>query len=347
MKTNDIRKLEEEYFKRIIEIFHEDDEFNQNLLEVEDFIRKNYAHLDDLWAEKNKAKVAVERLIRYHLYKNLDVKNIYPSPLSPDMAIELKDVILCVDAKTIDMCGNPGDDDTIHFQKNQITFENELMYGQFIDGCFWPGFGFPPRLKSFYKGKPCLTYFITVNYEDDGSSFKLSHVCFCSVPHSKIAEKDFNNKLISNFKTYEYIGKKEAEQLGKNFEPIEKVPDNWTSRTISIEGENRVTTAKIYLDKNLSNPKNNIFHIRKYQDSRWKITCMGGSARINKETLKKPRKGHNGIDWQGLKQFRVGTGHKSGYETSGIYWNPSKKKPQGSENMTLNRVSVINGLEKL
>ena len=88
-----------------------DNEFRDNLLEVENYIRNNYRHLDQLWGDKNKAKVAIERLIRYHIYTNLvgKIKNVYPSPLSPDMAIELSDVILCVDAKTIDMCGTGGD----------------------------------------------------------------------------------------------------------------------------------------------------------------------------------------------------------------------------------------------
>ena len=105
------------------------------------------------------------------------------------MAIELHDVILCVDAKTIDMCGNPGDDDSIHFQKNQITFNNKPKYGQLINQANWPGIEFTPYLKDYYLHKPCLTYFITVNYEDDGNSFKLSHVSFCCVPHKQIVNK--------------------------------------------------------------------------------------------------------------------------------------------------------------
>ena len=137
MKTNEIRRLEEKYFNKIIELFHNKPDFKNNLLEVEEFIRQEYSNLNKNWGDKNKLKVAVERLIRFHFYRNLKVLNIFPSPLSPDMAIELHDVILCVDAKTIDMCGNPGDDDSIHFQKNQITFNNKPKYGQLINQANW------------------------------------------------------------------------------------------------------------------------------------------------------------------------------------------------------------------
>ena len=73
--------------------------------------------------KKNKIDIAVERLLRYHFYTNLTKVGVYASPLSPDIAIELKDVILCLDAKTIDLDGNPGDDKYLNFGKNQITFD--------------------------------------------------------------------------------------------------------------------------------------------------------------------------------------------------------------------------------
>jgi len=350
MKTNEIRRLEEKYFNKIIDIFHtQDNEFRNNLLKVERYIRNNYRHLDQLWGDKNKAKVAIERLIRFHIYKNLHKKiiNVYPSPLSPDMAIELNDVVLCVDAKTIDMCGNSVDDDTIHFQKNQITFENKLMYAQEIKGYDWPGYSFPPQLESFYNDKPCLTYFITVCYEDDGDSFKLSHVSFCCVPHSKIATQEFDNDLLSNFKTYKYVDKEEAMQYGELYKPLKKIPDDWSEVVLNIKSSKKTNKRIAYIDKNLSDLKNQIFFLRSKEGGMWKICSEGKSARIDKETLKKDREGHLGIYWKALKEFKVGGGYAHGYEDTEIYWSPSRDKPEGSETQTLERVSKINKLVEL
>ena len=358
MKTNDIRKFEENYFNKIIDIFHNKPEFSQNLIEVEDYIRINYPYLDKVWGDKNKAKVAVERLIRYHIYKNLRPQNIYPSPLSPDMAIELHDVILCVDAKTIDMCGNPGDDDSIHFQKNQITFENIPKYGQDVEGVDWPGIEFPPRLKDFYKGKPCLTFFITVNYEDDGSSFKISHVCFCSVPHMQIVKEDFNNDIITNFKTYDYIGAKEAEKKtkkGRLHKPYEKVnKKGWKALTIEIisdkkkkNGEFQQKSETIYYDKKLSKYENFIC-IRKKIDSSYKVLKFGGSARITKEKLKSRKSCDKGKQWLGVRQFKAGAGYESSFKTTGVYWNPSKSnKWKGTIKGTERRYAAIETYEPL
>ncbi|MDC0195343.1 hypothetical protein OAJ80_00255 [Candidatus Thioglobus sp.] len=358
MNTNAIRKFEEDYFNKIIDIFHNKSEFSKNLIEVEDYIRNNYTYLDEVWGDKNKAKVAVERLIRYHIYKNLRPQNIYPSPLSPDMAIELDHVILCIDAKTIDMCGNPGDDDSIHFQKNQITFNNYPKYGQKVGGVDWPGIEFPPRLKDSYKGKPCLTFFITVNYEDDGSSFKISHVCFCSVPHMQIVEEDFNNDIITNFKTYEYIGSKEAQKMtkkGKLYKPYEKVNKiEWDDLEIEItsdkkkkNGEFQRKTETIYYDKKLSKYENTI-RIRKKIDSSYKVLKFGGSARINKEKLKLRKSSEKGKQWLGVRHFKAGAGHESSFKTTGVYWNPSKSnKGKGTIQVTKRRHTEIQTYEQL
>jgi hypothetical protein len=348
MTSNEIREFEEIYFNKIIDIFHsQDNDFRDNLLKVEDYIRANYQYLDKLWGDKNKAKVAIERLIRYHIYKNLIVENIYPSPLSPDMAIELEDVILCIDAKTIDMCGNPGDDDTIHFQRNQITFDNKLMYGQKIDGYDWPGYSFPSQLENYHNNKPCLTFFITVCYEDDGKNFKLSHVCFCCVPHSQIATEEFDNDLLSNFKTYKYVDKEEAMQYGELYKPLKKIPDDWTKVVLNIKSSKKTNKRIAYIDKNLSDLKNQIFFLRSKEGGMWKICSEGKSARIDKETLKKDREGHLGIYWKALKEFKVGGGYAHGYEATEIYWNPNGDKPEGYETLTLERVSKINKLVEL
>jgi hypothetical protein len=125
--------LERMYFDKIWDIMSSPD-FIKDLREVSEFIQNNYKQLSDFWGEKNKVKIAVERLIRFHSYKELNVIGIYPSPLSSDMAIVTEDCVINIDAKTIDMNGNAGDDTSIHFQKNQITFDNIPFFEQNIEG---------------------------------------------------------------------------------------------------------------------------------------------------------------------------------------------------------------------
>ena len=115
-----IEDLEKYYMSKISKVI-ESDKFLKNLKELEEYIKTNYVKLRELTSEENKIKVGVERLIRFYFYTYFEVENIYPSPISSDMAIELEDVILNIDAKTINMITNAGDDKSIHFQKNQIN----------------------------------------------------------------------------------------------------------------------------------------------------------------------------------------------------------------------------------
>ncbi len=290
--TLQIRDLEKKYMNKIVKIFNSE-EFKNNLLELEDFIVNHYEFLDKNWGEKNKAKVGVERLIRYHAYKYFDVKNVYPSPLSPDMGVELDDVILCIDAKTIDMVGNPGDDKSLHFQKAQITFENKPLYEKKISNDLdFPGVSFPPYLLPYYKSKPCLTYFVIVSYYDDGNSFKLSHVCICNMPHKQTVQEDFDNDIIDNYKTYEYLGKAQATPLGEAYLPSLKEKDEWK--------EFKIHTAKAFIDPRVHHPISKSICARKKIDKQWKIVLYGGSARVYKPKLK-VRQDSSGNNWIGLK----------------------------------------------
>ena len=297
MTTNQISFYECFYMEKIWEIMSSP-KFIKDLKSIESFVIKNYDYLDDNWNEKNKIKIGVERLIRFYFYKNLNLVNIYPSPLSSDLAIELNDVVLCIDAKTIDMVGNPGDDRSIHFQKNQITFDNTPLYKRVFNGNSFHGIKFPPHLQPFYKQKPCLTYFITVNYHDDYSSFNLSHMSLCSVPHKNIVKDEYNNQIISNYKTYEYIGKTMADDLGKQFAPKSTKNPVWIP--FSIKNNNTIDG---YFDSFLDHPIYSGFKsVWKKIDNKFKICTYGGSARIDKNVLKN-RNGANGSKWTGLKKL--------------------------------------------
>ncbi len=277
-----IKNLEKDYRDRIWAVISSV-EFVNDLKKIELYIQKNYLFLDENWDEKNKIKVGVERLIRFHIYKNFKVINIYPSPVSADMAVELEDILLNIDAKTIDMVGNPGDDTSIHFQKNQITFNNEAFFKQTVRGYNFSGITFPARLESFYGKKPVLTFFVTVNYFDDAAlkSFKLSHLSLCCVPHDLVVIEDYNNKIISNFKTHEYIGKAKAEIIGEVYLPKNEISENCIP--FSIKGTGDVDA---YLDPNLDHPfiKESMAVWKKIGGS-FSILTYGGSARIDKTNI--------------------------------------------------------------
>lgn len=278
-----IRDLERDYMDRIWSVFSSN-KFITNLKEIELYIKSNYLFLDDNWDEKNKIKIGVERLIRFHIYKYFKVVNIYPSPISSDMAVELDDILLNIDAKTIDMVGNPGDDTAIHFQKNQITFNNAPLFRQKVRDHQFAGITFPARLESFYKEKPVLTFFVTVNYFDDSDlkTFRLSHLSVCCVPHDLIVREDYDNKIISNFKTHEYIRKAKAEILGKIYLPKSRIQNSWIP--FSIRGAGKIDA---FLDPNLNHPFiKNSKAVWKIIDKKYCILTFGGSARIDKNNIK-------------------------------------------------------------
>ena len=296
-----IKDLEKKYMDKIWTVI-DSDEFIFNLKTIETFIIKNYSFLDEHWDEKNKIKVGVERLIRFHIYKNFNVVNIYPSPVSSDMAVELEDVLLNIDAKTIDMVGNPGDDTAIHFQKNQITFNNEPFFKRKINGFQFSGISFPARLESFHNEKPVLTFFVTVNYFDDAvnRTFRLSHLSLCCVPHNIVVQEDYSNKIISNFKTHEYIGKAKAEIIGSQYMPRTVIDNNWLPFSIKNSGVNDA-----YLDYKLDHPFiPNSKAVWKIIGGKYSILTYGGSARIDKNNLLNRKDSKNQI-WSGYRRKNI------------------------------------------
>ena len=299
-----ITDLEKYYMNEIFKVI-QSDSFLKNLIELETYIKDNYQKLRELTSEENKIKVGVERLIRFYFYTHFEVINIYPSPISSDMAIELKDVILNIDAKTINMITNRGDDNSIHFQKNQITFDNVPFFKQYVEGYLFGGATFPSRMDSFYRDKPVLTFFITVNYEDipKNETFKLTHYSLCCVPHKEIVDKEYGNKILENLKSWGYIGKKESETLGDQYKPLNKnnFSNNWIG--FSIGGGTRINA---WLDPSLPHPYNDIggYCVRKIMDNKYKIVSYGVSSRISKSTIT-DRKDSNGNLWIGVKKIKI------------------------------------------
>mgnify|MGYP006100731671 CR=1 FL=1 len=304
---NKIKDLEKYYMQEITKVVESID-FQNDLKKLEEYIIVNYDTLREHSSEENKIKVGAERLIRYYFYTNFKVIDIYPSPISSDMAVELKDVILNIDAKTINMITNGGDDNSIHFQKNQITFDNQPFYKQTVQGYLFGGAAFPARMVAYHNNKPVLTFFITINYEDTPSikEYKLTHMSVCTVPHKDIVKKEYDNDILENLKSWGYIGSKEAEklELGMQYKPLPK--SKFDSKWIPFNMKKNEAAPDAWLDPNLDQPHKDIGGkcVRKIMNGSYKIVSYGISSRISKEKIT-DRTDSKGKNWKGYKKIEI------------------------------------------
>ena len=201
-----ILDLEKKYMKKLSEIFSSE-KFHNSLLDI----KKDIYNIDLNDWKINPIQVAFERLIHYIVYKELDIKKAYPSPISGDVAVVLGDCVLNIDAKTLSFKSNKKDIEQIQLSKNQTSFKNNDVE---TDSGTWP---YPVALQSKYYDKPILTFFLTCHYDHkakgDFRDFKyFSHeqyknLVLVSVPNGEISEY-FNNNLIYGFKDYTEIGAK-------------------------------------------------------------------------------------------------------------------------------------------
>lgn len=205
---NRILDLEEKYMN-IIEDMVTSKEFIEDLKHIESETQEYYEILNEVWGRKNKVKEVSERLLRHHIYLRFSgAERFYSSPISCDIALELEDVILNIDVKTIDKVGNAGELLTTQFEHNQTSFLNKkvLSSGKF------PGFVVKSNLQSIdpRTGKPLLTFLVKIGYSDDGkgvfnfiNSSKHPSIVITCLPNGTLSNL-FDNDLFNNFKDYIY-----------------------------------------------------------------------------------------------------------------------------------------------
>jgi len=300
-----LRTLESKYMDIIWDWFS-GEKFLEDLIRTESYIKKNYKDLELRWQIKNKLQHAAERLIMFYAYSNMKIIATYPSPLSSDLAFYTEDALINIDAKTIDLVGNANDDNWIQFNGNQISFKNKPLHTQTLpSGQIFSGVRLFPGLPDIGEnGKPCLTYFASICYKDDGKSFSLSHIRLHCVPNSEIANSDFNNDLIQNYKTYRYLGKDEAKGFGDAYMPKPKgyaIPSTWIPFALKTKG--RIDT---WMDTNLKHPFNRdeCACWRVMDDGKYMILLEGGTARIDPKKIK-DRKDDAGRMWGGARYKEI------------------------------------------
>ncbi len=207
-EQNKILDLEQKYMT-IIENIVTSKDFIEDLKHIEKETQEYYEILQEVWGKKNKVKEVSERLLRHHIYlKFSGSERFYSSPISCDIALELDDIILNLDVKTIDKVGNAGELNSTQFEHNQTSFINKKV----LSSGYFPGFVVKSNLQSIdpRTHKPILTFLVKIGYSDDGhgtfyfiNSTKYPSLVVTCLPNGALSNL-FNDNLFSNFKDYTY-----------------------------------------------------------------------------------------------------------------------------------------------
>lgn len=318
--------LEKKYFDILWSIFSSDN-FKNDLVEIENDIQKNYKNLKNVWNIKNKLKIPAERLGRHYVYTKLhkQIVRIYPSPVSSDIAFITEDAVVNIDIKTIDINGNKTDIDYLQFENNQSSFVNDNLdkitginnSGVKVE-CF-----LPKEISNKHGMKlPLLTFFLTIIYNDDQKSFnicrdeKYGTIYLKNLPNGLISML-FNNDIVSNFKTYDYLSEKD----GENFKPIFLTDDK---NQIELKINEFVKQNKDYkkikgrsrfgvFNENQIHPKSkekgvSWFEVSRKEGNRWvfmlEAVDKGHTIRVRNDILT-IRFDSNNKMWEGLKKITL------------------------------------------
>lgn len=303
---NKVLDLEKKYFDKINTMV-KSDEFINDLLLIEKEIRENYPEFKDTWNLKNKIKVPAERLIRHYIYMQWhdDIEGVYPSPVSSDLGIKLNDAIVCVDIKTIDTVGNPGDIKSTSTEKNQNSFDNRN----------YPVFDFRSNLKSIdhYSRRPVLTFIVKIIYSDDDYSFKLCRELYPTIittciPNGEISNL-FDYNIIDNFKTYDYY----IETDGSYWKPYIIKTTSREATIIKNETDEEFVTRRGFIDMSAQINKTAYYDVNHHciwwltshnNKKAVKAVKSGSSVRYNNEILKNRYDSSNN-SWIGYLEYTI------------------------------------------
>lgn len=314
-----ILDLEMKYMNVLSSMITSDD-FKNDLKKMEESIKNDYTHLIHLWNKKNKIKEASERLVRHHVYQSLDnIIGFYPYPVSSDIALELEDVIINIDIKTIDIQENKGELKSVQFEHNQISFENKPLYDDEFVGIKSHA-SLPTQDEE--TEKYVLSYLIKIGYFDNGKDTfylvnekKLPSVVLVCIPNGKLSYL-FDRDLVINFKTYKYYSEAENDYFKPKFISKKKdynsrceadkyaflrrkanIPSDWKNIKIKTTRSKRLG----FFDKNKE-----IVWIEYSQDSKSEIYLKavksGNTGRLKPEWLR-DRFDSCGNKWEGIRNF--------------------------------------------
>lgn len=321
-RQNEILDLEKHYME-ILEGIITSDNFIEDLKNIEQETQEYYELLNRVWGKKNKIKEASERLLRHHMYTNFPkATKFYPSPISCDIALELDNIILNIDVKTIDKVGNSGELNSTQLEHNQTSFVNNPV----LSCTPFSGFKVQSNLKSIdpRTNKPILTYLVKIGYADNGKNrFNLLNtslfpsLTLTCLPNGSLSEL-FDYDLFRSFKDYIYYNhthghyykpmyittKEDFNSLNDNgkflkIETNNDIPQHWQRVIIN----NKVG----YYDN--ENNRNQLWWVQevkpknqKHWDIYLKAVRGGNTARFNDEWLEKRYDSQNRY-WSGQRKY--------------------------------------------
>ena len=264
---------------------------------MEDNIRKSKEKLDSIYKKSNKIDIAIERLVRYHIYRHFSIMGIYASPVSSDLSLIGDLCILNIDSKTVDIKKNPSDVKPGIIEYNQVTFEDNLiMKGVSKEGIDFSGFSFQGRLHDFEKNKPFICYFLKVIYDNNGTNgFEIiDDIQLYCIPHKSIVTEKYKEGLISGIKTYDYMtDPQEIEVYGNNYAVKENINPKW----IEVTPPNGKTLR--WIDSSLNcpiNPNKKTIWGKKDKNTKYYVIKGGQTFRIPRKRLENRLDGM-GYEW--------------------------------------------------
>jgi hypothetical protein len=297
MELEEIIGIERFHMENLTRILKSEN-FKTDLKKIETYIINNYKKLHIYWGIKNKLKLAAERLIRFYIWKAYPGVDLYNTPLSSDVAFIHDNCVINIDCKTIDLSGNKNDIKYIQCEANQANFENVLSQRCFIEqaNIYFEGYQFYPMLEKFYDNKPVLSYFIFLNYHDDGKDFSIKELEICCLPHDEEVRSNYNSDLISGFKTYKYLKEMQASKIDIHYLPKRHIENHWIKF--------KVGQTLRYYDSSKMHPFDpNKILIWGLEGSHWQVVIGGHTIRVPKERIK--TRYHRSDKWNGWEKIEI------------------------------------------
>ena len=308
MDVNQIIELEKKYQEKLNNLITSE-LFLSDLRKIEAEIKQNYSLLKNTYQIKQKFTAALERILCIRIPEILDFKEAFPLPISSDVALMNDEVILWVDAKSYDRHGNAGDEEDIVIGINQLTsvLSHKKMKINSISGddFIFPGFTiYPPILNGFpeaiYKGRPILSFVISLWCYDDGADVDLKKIEVDCIPHFLVYEYGYKSEILSNTKGYKYTENVVNDEIltpyklfefpdrlkivdYKNGIELNELPEGVSPNNVGklrsialVDLENYNQTLKGIED---------LYLIRKFKGARWRVTDTSSGFRISSSKL--------------------------------------------------------------
>lgn len=193
LSLKQIEQLEEKYLKKFFYLMkYAEDEMM--------FGFQTKEKIKDDWFGKYDSKISnfavgAERII-YALMNGKGVGQPNSSPVGSDMFFEVEDAFIHIDLKTV-QTRNIGDiTKSIFVGTNQNSYKSEIK--QQNGKSFEPIRIYEPALPTFYnkgkkKEKICLSYFITILYED--KNLDILNINIICMPNGEL-EKHYKNRVL-------------------------------------------------------------------------------------------------------------------------------------------------------